>query len=234
MRFFPQWKKRFKRINGWGVGGNKKIVAKPDPSVSNFAWESIFQINVACILLPEDWVSWISPSVWQDTVSKCTHRLLKEGNNLERILYCACGGSYLRLSGGKSKLINKVPMMERLPRRFNIVEHQQLQLLYVKSPVPERGVSAIRPRPVFFFDCWDTLKLDWCTDTTLKLDWRTDTTQTQGRVCPSIEFDFISTIMGQDFSVPIKPKTRWVLKANSSSQIGALSLRINSRRVSNT
>jgi len=35
--------------------------------------------------------------------------------------------------------------------------------------------------------------------------------------------------MGQDFSVPIKPITRLVLQANSSSQIGALSLRINSR-----
>jgi len=56
-----------------------------------------------------------------------------------------------------------------------------------------------------------------------------------GRVCPSIEFEFISTIMGQDFSVPIKPITRLELKA--SSQIGALSLWISSRntqRVSNT
>ena len=48
----------------------------------------------------------------------------------------------------------------------------------------------------------------------------------QGRVCPSIEFEFISTIMRQDFSVPIKPISRLVLKANSSSQIGALSLQI--------
>jgi len=40
-----------------------------------------------------------------------------------------------------------------------------------------------------------------------------------------------------DSSVPIKPITRLVLKANSSSQIGALSLRINStntQQVSNT
>jgi len=29
-----------------GVGGKSKIVAKPDPSVSNSAWESIFQMNV--------------------------------------------------------------------------------------------------------------------------------------------------------------------------------------------
>jgi len=29
-----------------GVGGKPKIVAKPDPSVSNSAWESIFQMNV--------------------------------------------------------------------------------------------------------------------------------------------------------------------------------------------
>jgi len=53
----------------------------------------------------------------------------------------------------------------------------------------------------------------------------------------SIKLEFISTTMGQDFLVPIKPMTRLVLKANSSSQIRALSLRINSRntqRVSNT
>jgi len=29
-----------------GVGGKPKIVAKPDPSVSNSAWVSIFQMNV--------------------------------------------------------------------------------------------------------------------------------------------------------------------------------------------
>jgi len=40
-----------------GVGDKPKIVAKPDPSVSNSAWESIFQITWACILLPENWVS---------------------------------------------------------------------------------------------------------------------------------------------------------------------------------
>jgi len=40
--------------------------------------------------------------------------------------------------------------MERLPRRFHIVEHRQRQLLHAESPVPARGVSAIRPGPVFF------------------------------------------------------------------------------------
>jgi len=30
----------------WGVGGEPKIVAKRDPSASNSAWESIFQINM--------------------------------------------------------------------------------------------------------------------------------------------------------------------------------------------
>jgi len=54
----------------------------------------------------------------RDTVSKCTHWLLKEGDNLERSLYCACGSSYPRLSGGASELINKVLMMERLPRQL--------------------------------------------------------------------------------------------------------------------
>jgi len=42
----------------------------------------------------ENWVSWISPNTWQDTVFKWTHRLLKEGNNLESNLYCSCGVCY--------------------------------------------------------------------------------------------------------------------------------------------
>ena len=33
---------------------------------------------------PENWVYWISPRIWRDAVSKWTHWLLKEGNNLER------------------------------------------------------------------------------------------------------------------------------------------------------
>jgi len=73
---------------------------------------------------PENWVPWISPNIWRDTVSKWTHRFLQEGNNLERSLSCACGGCYPRLSGGGSELIKKVPVMERFPRRFNIVEHR--------------------------------------------------------------------------------------------------------------
>ena len=36
----------------------------------------------------------------------------------------ACRGSYARLSRGGSELIKKVPMVEGLPRRFNIVEHR--------------------------------------------------------------------------------------------------------------
>jgi len=35
------------------------------------------------ILLPENWVSWISPNIWRDTVSKWTHRLLKESGPWE-------------------------------------------------------------------------------------------------------------------------------------------------------
>ena len=42
----------------------------------------------------------------------------------------------------------------------------------------------------------------------------------------SLSLSINSTIVGQDFSVPIKPITRLVLKANSISQIGALILRI--------
>jgi len=71
-----------------------------------------------------NWVFWTFPNIWRDTVSKWTHRLLKAGNNLKRSLYCACGGCYPGLSGGGSELIKKVPMMERLPMRFNIVAHR--------------------------------------------------------------------------------------------------------------
>jgi len=46
------------------------------------------------------WYTWIL-----GVVSKCTHWLLKEGNNLERSLYCACGGSYPRLSGASWSII---------------------------------------------------------------------------------------------------------------------------------
>ena len=75
---------------------------------------------------------------------------MREADNLERGLYCGCLGCYPRLSGEGSELINKVLTMERLPRRFHIVEHRQRQLLHAESPVPARGVSAIRPGPVFF------------------------------------------------------------------------------------
>jgi len=61
---------------------------------------------------------------YPNPISKWTHRLQKEGNNLESSLYCACWGCYPRFSGGGSKLIKKVPMMERLLRRFSIVEHR--------------------------------------------------------------------------------------------------------------
>ena len=107
-----------------GVGGKPKILAKRDPSFSNSTWESIFRMNVHFYLLPENWVPWISPNIWRDTVSKWTHRLLKEGNNLERSLFCARWGCYPRLSGGGSELIKVVPLVDRLPRRFHIIEHR--------------------------------------------------------------------------------------------------------------
>ena len=113
--------------------------------------KAFFRWMWTSILLPENWVSWISPNICRDTVSKWTHRLMEEGDNLERSLYCACGGSYPRLSGGGSELIKKVSIMERLPRRFNIVQHRTRQLLHAKSPVPARVVSVIRPGPGFFW-----------------------------------------------------------------------------------
>jgi len=89
----------------WGVGSKPKIVHKRDPSVSNSAWKAFFRWTWTSILLPENWVSWISPNIWRYTVAKWTHRLMKEADNRERSLYCACWGCYPRLSGGERDLI---------------------------------------------------------------------------------------------------------------------------------
>jgi len=43
--------------------------------------KAIFRWTCASILLPENWVSWIFPNIWRDTVSKWTHRLLQEVYN---------------------------------------------------------------------------------------------------------------------------------------------------------
>ena len=111
-------------VSARGVGGEPKIVAKRDPSVSNSAWESIFQINVdfhfttwklGFLNISEYLARYfiqMDPSV--------TERRQQSGKSL----YCACGGSYPRLSGGGSELIKKVPMVEKLPRRFNIIKHR--------------------------------------------------------------------------------------------------------------
>ena len=84
-----------------------------------------FRWTWTSILLPENWVSWISLNIWRDMVStgKWTHWLLKEGNNLERGLYCTCWGYYPRLSGGMRNLIKKVSVMERLPWCMSTIEH---------------------------------------------------------------------------------------------------------------
>jgi len=76
------------------------------------------------ILLRENWVSEISPIIWGSTVSKCTHRLQKEVNNLGRSLCCASWGCYPRISGTGSNLIKKVPMTERLPWPVSTIEHR--------------------------------------------------------------------------------------------------------------
>jgi len=90
---------------------------------SDSAGESIFQMNVDLHM------SVISTNIRRDTVSKWTHQLQKEADNLEKSLSCyqLCmfsRGCYPRSSRGESKLIKKVPIMERLPWRFDIVEHQ--------------------------------------------------------------------------------------------------------------
>ena len=63
--------------------------------------KAFFRWTWHSILLPENWVSWISPNIWQDTGSKWTHRLQKEADNLERSL---CWGCYPWLSGEGSGL----------------------------------------------------------------------------------------------------------------------------------
>jgi len=49
-----------------------------------FRLQSIFQMKMSSILLPGNWVFWISLNIWRDSVSKWTHWLNKEGDNLER------------------------------------------------------------------------------------------------------------------------------------------------------
>ena len=119
----------------------------PIPPVKEF-----FRWTWTSILQPESRVSWVSPNIWRDTVSesKWTHRLLKEGDNLERSLNCASWGCYPRLSGGGSNLIKKASIMERLLWRMSPIEHRSRQFMYAESPVPARVVSAIRPGLVFF------------------------------------------------------------------------------------
>jgi len=51
----------------------------------------------------------------------------------------------------------------------------------------------------------------------------------EGRLCPSIEFEFIWTNKGQDFSVPIKPTIRWVLKKIQARRFELWVCGINSR-----
>ena len=99
-------------------------VEKQTDHSKDSAWESIFQTTWTSILPRENWVSGKPPNIWGHTVFKWTHQLQNEADNQERSLYCAGCGYYPRLSGGGSDLIQKVPMMGKLPRRLNIVEHQ--------------------------------------------------------------------------------------------------------------
>jgi len=126
----------------------------PGGWVSNFALESIFQMNVEC---------YFTTSILDSlNISKYLARygIQMDPSVIERRQQsgkkpwkkaCACRWGLLStIIRRGSELIQKVPIMERLPRRFNIVEHRYRQLLHAKSPVPARGVSAIRPGPVFF------------------------------------------------------------------------------------
>ena len=92
----------------------------------------------------------MSLNIWQDTVFKWTHWLLKEVDNLERSPYCAYWGCYPHLIERGSHLRKKMPAMERLHwLQMSTIEHQRRQLLHAESPVPARGVSAIRPGSFF-------------------------------------------------------------------------------------
>jgi len=133
-----------------GVGGKPKIVAKHDPSVSNSAWESVFRWTWTSILLPENWVSWISPNIWRDTVSKWTCQLLKEGKqSWKNPVLCMLGLSSTIIRVRERSDQESSPM-KRLPWRMSTIEHRWRQLVHAKSPVSARGVSAIRPGSFFF------------------------------------------------------------------------------------
>ena len=107
-----------------GVWGKPKIVAKRHPSVSNSAWESIFQMNVDCYF-----------TTWKLGFCNISKYLARYGIQMDPSITIRrkqsekkpnlfCGDCYPRLSKRGSELIQKVPMIERLPRRFNIVEHR--------------------------------------------------------------------------------------------------------------
>jgi len=78
------------------VGGEPRIRAKRDRSVSNSAWKAFFRWTWTSILLLKNWVPWISPNIWQDTVSKWTHRLLKEGMSTNNVNFCTRSRPYQR------------------------------------------------------------------------------------------------------------------------------------------
>jgi len=107
-----------------GVWGKPKIVAKRHPSVSNSAWESIFQMNVDCYF-----------TTWKLGFCNISKYLARYGIQMDPSITIRrkqsekkpdlfCGDCYPRLSKRGSELIQKMPMIERLPRRFNIVEHR--------------------------------------------------------------------------------------------------------------
>ena len=57
-------------------------------------------------------------------------------------------GCYPRFLVGGSYPVKKVSHMGRLPWKFDIIERYKRWLLHAESPVPARGIWAIRPEPV--------------------------------------------------------------------------------------
>ena len=99
----------------------------PGGWVSNSARESIFQMNVGLDFTTFK-LGFLNISKYLARYGIQMHPSVTERrqqSGKKRVL-CMWGQliTIIILSGGGSELINKVLMMERLPRRFNIVEHR--------------------------------------------------------------------------------------------------------------
>ena len=106
------------------IGGKPKIVAKPDPSVSNSTRESIFEMNLGLHFII--WkLGFLNISKYLAGYGIQMHPSVTERrkqSGKKSVLW----GSYPRLSGGGSELISKVLMMERLKNKQKQTKCQKI------------------------------------------------------------------------------------------------------------